>query len=184
VADVYAPPSAALFDADDPDYKARYALLKTEHTIKTFSDLNLLGGGLSFLSNAPRLLLLVGAVATGQSAALPYPPVQLLALLGFAVMMAVGQLWAGWKLRKLDPVARRPAMLLCLPWLLFFPIGTLLSVVFLHALNSGEGRQVLTPEHRALIERTPGAAVKTPTTVWVALLLIVLGAVGGAVVLL
>ena len=149
----------------DADIEARrHQMLSHEASVKSIGTLYYLGSVLCILHG---LLLLVGmAVALGQGGG----PAEF-SILAIVTVLLLGlggvQFWIAGGLRRLDPVARIPAICLAVIGLLGFPIGTLISIYFLYLLGSEKGRQVMSKEYQAIVAATPHIKYKTSIIVWI-----------------
>jgi hypothetical protein len=93
--------------------------------------------------------------------------------------LSAGLFLLGRQIRRLDERTRVPVAFLATVGLLGFPIGTLINGYILYLFFSAKGKQVLSPEYRAIVERTPHIKYKTNIVVIVlAVLLLGLVAVG------
>ena len=94
----------------------------------------------------------------------------------FAAIYAVGaaiNFYVGFGLRKLDPVAKRIAVVFSVIGLLGIPIGTLISGYILWLLLSEKGVYVFSPEYKTVVENTPHIKYKTSAIVIVLLVIVI-----------
>lgn len=95
------------------------------------------------------------------------------------VALGVFQFWVALGLRKLNPKARGPAILLSALGLVAIPIGTIISIYMLYLLGSAKGRTVFSAEYAQVIAATPHIKYRSSLVMriflWLILALIVLG---------
>src|ERR1044072_5289523 len=176
-ANPYAPPSAKVEDVgtNSEAQASRKAHIGHEASIKSVGILYYLGG------------ILLGAAGVFSLFATPRaadgPSNALLALVFLVV--AAGELVAGWGLRALQPWGRIVGIILSVLGLLGFPIGTLISAYILYLLLSKKGRTIFSPEYQDVIAATPHVKYKTSILVWIFIALVlafIVIAVGVAVI--
>ena len=83
------------------------------------------------------------------------------------------QIWIGLRLRKIDRVAKTPAIISGFLGLLYFPWGTITGAYVLYLLLSAKGKYVFSSEYRAVISATPEIRYKL-SGVTVALIIVTL----------
>lgn len=97
-----------------------------------------------------------------------------LGITGLLVLLMLTQGVVGIMLRKLNPAARVPAIVLASIGLIGFPLGTLISVLILLALCRAKGKRVLSPGYNEIRAATPHIKYKTPVWIWAFLIIILL----------
>jgi hypothetical protein len=65
--------------------------------------------------------------------------------------------WVGIGLYRLNPKVAGPAVLVFVPLLLAFPLGTLIGGYGLYALLTEKGRRILSPEWKAIVAAVDGS---------------------------
>ncbi len=70
-------------------------------------------------------------------------------------MVAAGHGLAGFHLRRFDARGRYSATLMAVLGLVALPVGTVLSAYVLYLIHSTQGRTILSPDYRAVIQATP-----------------------------
>lgn len=104
--------------------------------------------------------------------------------LSILAMLCFGGLqgFAGYALRHFRRWSRLAGTVISVVGLLAFPIGTIISGYILYLLWSKKGRTVFTAEYQGVIAATPHIRYKTSMVVWVALGVIILLVVAGAII--
>ncbi len=144
--------------------------LKHEASVKSIGTLYLIGGVMCALA-----LVLSGVVLTAAFFSNEIEGEFSLFLI-FAAIYAVGaaiNFYVGFGLRKLDPVAKRIAVVFSVIGLLGIPIGTLISGYILWLLLSEKGVYVFSPEYKTVVENTPHIKYKTSAIVIVLLVIVI-----------
>src|SRR5262249_13254560 len=80
-------------------------------------------------------------------------------------------IFMGRALRRLDRWVRVPAIVLSIPGLISFPLGTLINGYIIYLLACAKGKQVFSPEYQTIIRQTPHIKYKTS---WIVIVLLVL----------
>lgn len=90
-----------------------------------------------------------------------------------AISAALGFLTAlvGWGIRQLKPWSRLPFILLNIPGLLGFPLGTLISFYCIRMTIGETGKYILSEEYQRIVSRTQGVKLRTSIFVWLILAL-------------
>jgi hypothetical protein len=89
---------------------------------------------------------------------------------GLAVLYA----FMGFAIRRFKAWARWIAVVLSVPGLIGFPIGTVISIYFLYLLLGRKGAMVFSAPYQEVIAATPHIKYKTSKWVWIALGLLLL----------
>ncbi len=84
----------------------------------------------------------------------------------------------GFRLRKLDPAARRPAIILSA---ISLPFWTLLAGYFLYLVACSKGKYVLSADYAEIRRATPHIKYKTPISVWILIGLLIAVLVSGGI---
>lgn len=169
----YAPPESGIFDeATEPEFvRIRNEHLKHETSIKGVGLLYCIGGILGLAG-----MLFVGLTMSGVGGGGSIGAGELLILMAiFAIYGTV--LWIGIGLRRLQPWARIPAVVLAALGLLAFPLGTILSAYILYLIVSRKGRMVLSVGYHEIIAATPHIKYRTPVWLWLVLGVVVVGVI-------
>lgn len=122
------------------------AALRAEHLhhetiLLTMGRLYLVAGAALFLA----AIMIVALRQTGEG----------LRVASVFAMLAAGHAFAGLHLRGLDARARFSASVMAVLGLLAFPVGTVLSGYVLYLVHAPKGRRILSPDYRAVVEKTP-----------------------------
>ena len=116
-------------------------------------------------------------LSTGHRAELP-----LAALFGVLALFGMGQLIVGIQVRRFRPGARIGAIIFCVLWLLFIPVGTIIGCACLWYLDRPAAKYVVTQDYRDIMRRTPHIRFRTSLVSWGILIAVVLGLAGLIVV--
>jgi hypothetical protein len=162
----YAPPRADLESHSASEDAERRQLLRHERSLRAIGVLHVIGAVLGVCT-------LIAIAFDG----LPGSAVLLLGALGVCALHA----WVGVGLARLDRRVRHAAGLLHGVGLLAFPVGTAVNAYVLYLLFGAKGKRILSPEYRALIERTPGVRLPFPV---LRVLLVAIGLAGTLALLL
>jgi hypothetical protein len=100
-------------------------------------------------------------------------------VMAFLLVFGVIELTLAVGVRRLRPWARIPAVIVSCIGLLGFPVGTIISGYFLYLLASQKGATVFSREYQAVIQQTPHIKFRTPASVWIVIIVLVLAIVGG-----
>lgn len=154
----------------DSALETRKAYLSHEASVRSIGTLYYLSAG---------LLICGSLVALVTEKDIPAP--KIFSSFLFVIVGAV-QIWAGSKVRKLDPAARTPVTVLSCLGLLAIPIGTLINGYILYLILSEKGKYVFSEEYRAVVAATSDVKYRMSPLVlfFIALviLLVVLAIVG------
>lgn len=175
----YQAPAVAEVMATSDVEEIRMKHLKHEASVKAVGFLYFLGGVLVCLS-------LVGVVVALFSASREVPGFagmggRELLIVGLLVAVGIGQLIAGWGLRKLRPWAKIAGAVVAVVGLLGWPLGTVISLYVLYVLFCEKGRAVLSPAYQDVIAQTPHLKYRTPLWIWILLILVILLFLGLAI---
>ncbi|TWT38139.1 hypothetical protein KOR34_31070 [Posidoniimonas corsicana] len=149
----------------------RKRLLSHEASIRSMGALFIIGGVLGCLAGIVNIVQGILAMMAGGDAAV-----------GGGVLLVIGavvgglcafQYWVGAGLRKCNPSARVPAIVLSAIGLLGFPIGTLINAYFLYLVAGKKGAEVLSSDYQRVIAATPHIKHKISIIVWIFVALLV-----------
>ena len=146
----YQAPDSDITPADSEAESVRNAHIRHEATLKSIGLLFYLGALFGLLVGSSMLI-------SGSSVQGAY-------YLGFGVAMLViglAQLWVGFKMRRLHSASRVPATMLSVLWLLNFPVGTVISLFIIYAINNKKGRYILSADYQDIIDATPDIKYRT-----------------------
>lgn len=148
----------------------RREYINPETNIKTLGALFILGGFLLLLSLAG----MIGGVSSSKqgTAMILMPGVVLTGVFGVAYLVT------GFALRRFKTWARITAIVFCALGLLAFPVGTIISLIFLIILAGKKASIVFSPAYQSVIPLTPHVKVKSSKAVMIVLLTILLGLAG------
>lgn len=148
----------------------RNEYLKHEASVKSIGTLYLIGAVMFALALVVSGVLLVGALFSSEVDS------ELAIFFIFAAIYAVIAaiyFYVGFGLRKLDPMAKRIAVVFSVIGLLGIPVGTLISGYILWLLLSEKGVYVFSPEYKTVVENTPHIKYKTSAIVIVLLVIVI-----------
>lgn len=163
----YAAPQAQVLQATPQAEVERTLHINTEATIKSVGVLYYLG--------AFALIMMGVASFSGRELEEGVSPQVMGAIF---IALGAGQGVVGYGLRKLQSWARIPTVIFSCLGLLGFPLGTLINAYILVKLLGQQGKFVMTPEYRQIIEATPHVKRKTSIVVWVLLILLLIILIG------
>ena len=86
-------------------------------------------------------------------------------LIGLAALYGI----TGFAIRRLKPWARWVAVVLSIPGLIGFPIGTIISIYFLYLLLCRKSAMVFSAPYQDVIAATPHIKYRTSKWVWIVL---------------
>jgi hypothetical protein len=145
--------SGPIADADSAKDAIRRDHLNTEANLQSIGFLFLIGSALTLLGAA-------GTWAT--SAARGASVVVSIAETGLIFTLAMVQGAIGMGLRRLRDWARWCALVLALPGLLAFPLGTLIFGIIIGSLLTKKANIVFSAEYRSIIQATPHIRYVSP----------------------
>lgn len=99
-------------------------------------------------------------------------------LFGVHALLGIVQLTVGIRLRSFHPGARIGAIIFCVLWLLFFPLGTMIGGACLWYLVRPAASYVFTPEYREVIRKTPHIHFQTSAVSWGILIILLVSILG------
>ncbi len=149
VADVHA-------DALSDDVRVRTEHIGCEQEVRSIGWLMTVGG----------VLVVAIIVPLGLTPPITPGPGPDLLTLSTIVLAMFAQVATGIGLLMLRRWALAPAIVDCVLWLLFVPIGTVIGLAALWILGQSRVAFVLTDEYRGVILMTPGIRRKTPRYAW------------------
>jgi len=170
---LYAPPKAKVEDVTPYSGEAeeiRREHIKTEASIRSIGMLYYIGATVCCLASIGFLL--------GSSRVPSGLPLSMKALGALYLVFGVLGLFVARGIRKLRPWARTAAIVLAAIGLLGFPVGTLINAYILYLLLSGKGKRIFESDYADIVAATPHVKYKTSIVVWVAVILLVVVAVG------
>lgn len=157
----------------------RRQCIQHEATIREMGALYIIGSCASFLSVAG---ILLGAILGGRDGEVDFAGQIMLFVLGGVMAIVAGfQLWFAIKLRAFEPWTRPVATVFSVLGLLGIPLGTLISIFQLIALQSTEANQIFSPEYKEIIRRTPHIKPRPSILLWILLAILGLMLLGGLV---
>lgn len=163
----YAAPQSQVLSTTSEDEIVRQEHINTEATIKSVGALYYLG---AFI-----LILLCLVTIFGRKAQEEEPPLLMAAIF---LILAVGQGFVGYGLRRLQGWARIPTIILSSIGLLGFPVGTLINLYILVKVAGKQGKFVMTPEYQRIIAATSHVKRKSSIVAIVLLVLLVIILIG------
>ncbi|MEL6543841.1 MAG: hypothetical protein AAFQ82_04390 [Myxococcota bacterium] len=128
--------------------------IRHESSLKSAGALNLFGGAVG--------LYALGVLFSEYGLTMPSQTIGI--CFGLAAIAALN-LYAGYRLRRLEPAARLLATLAWLPALVVFPLGTLFVGYVLYLLHSPKGRRVLSDDYAQIRAATPEIGFRYSTLV-------------------
>lgn len=154
----------------DSALETRKAYLTHEASVRSIGSLYYLSAGLMICAS-------LGGLVNDKSAA----TVKIATSALLAILASI-QIWAGSKVRKLDPAARTPITVLSCLGLLAIPVGTLINGYILYLILSEKGKYVFSEEYRAVVAATSEVKYRMSPLVLIfvalVIVLVVLGIVG------
>jgi hypothetical protein len=176
----YAPPRAKVEDVVAPsgeEHAIRTEHIKREAEIRSIGSLYYIGGAGLCLAAFGLMFSPRTQIANPHSIS---PP----ALLAICVVGAVASFFVGSAVRKLRPWARIVAIVFAAIGLLGFPFGTLINVYILYLLLSEKGRRIFASDYADIVAATPDVKYKMSIVTRVALGLLLVVLLAGAVILI
>ncbi len=162
----YVPELAILDDAE----RIRRQFLSRENNIRTL-------GGITILGCVLLLVLAIGIISSAIE--LPLGVLELVIISGVCLGLSVVHGWVGYGLMKLNPKVRLPAIALCIPWMFYFGIATIISIMSLIALTGEKGKYVFSMQYKEIIAITPDVKLKMSKVVTFLLIaMLIIGIVG------
>jgi hypothetical protein len=150
--------------ADAESIRQQY--LRTETNLKSIATVYIVFGSMGTLV---LLVLVLAAIWT-----LVTPNSLLLGIMEWLIVMSLGAVYpvgllAGLALRRFRRWGRYTAVALACLGLLGFPIGTIVSVLFLYLLLNQKANFVFSDEYQAIIRQTPHLESRTSWVAWAAI---------------
>ena len=133
-----------------PAWHAQRELERIRHEHKGREDAIRSLGGICLVGTVLMVVALVVFVVRAPPAPFPLGAGHVATMLLVACAIAL-QGWVGIGLYRLDPKAAGPAVLVFVPMLLAFPLGTLIGGYGLYAVLTEKGRRVLSPDWKAIV---------------------------------
>lgn len=150
------------------DRQIRQQFIDCEANIRTIAGVLLFGGVILIVCGVTSLYFFA---ASGFNPALGSVCV-VVTMLGFI------QFTVGLRVQFFLPRARINAIIFCVLWLLFFPVGTIFGGVCLWYLVRPAAAYVFTEEYSGVIRRTPQIRFRTSAVSWGILVVLLLSVLG------
>ncbi len=168
----YAAPLVGLETVDpfqQDDTRIRQQFIDCEANVLSIAGFLILGGLITGVFGILSPLW----VATGDIQNLAFA-----AFFGVLALLGIAQVIIGVQVRRFRPRARIGAIIFCVLWLLFIPVGTVIGGACLWYLVRPAAKYVFTQEYRDVIRRTPHVQFRTSAVSWGILIAVVLGLAG------
>ena len=149
------------------DTRIRRQFIDCESNIRSIASVLIVGGVILIVSGVTPLVFVAINNHIGQAVFFV-----VLTILGFI------QFVVGLRVNRFRPSARIGAIIFCVLWLLFFPIGTIFGGVCLWYLVRPAAAYVFTKEYNDVILKTPHVRFRTSSSSWGILAIVLLSILG------
>lgn len=138
------------------DRQIRQQFIDCEANIRSISGVLVFGGGLLIACGIIPLCLYIATI----------PNLALASVFVVLTLLGIIQLIVGLQVRSFHPRARIGAIIFCVLWLLFFPVGTIFGGACLWYLVRPAATYVFTKEYNDVILKTPQIHFRTSAVSW------------------